>query len=220
MADKRSIKRELWRLEHVKTWHIVVLFLLSLFISATFLRLNNVGMVERRDAVYQADKAGDNFAIYSRLYDLQRYAADHMNANTGDVYLDKTYTREIERLTKQAQDANTASSKKSAEILRQAYETCKNRYPGYSLSYTLCVGAEQDKIPANSIGVTKVEFPAPSLYRHSFISPLWSSDLAGWSVLVSIFLGVAIIVRMLDWNVSTLADASALPLCLICLKSS
>lgn len=197
MTDRRSVKRDLWRLEHVKTWHLVVLFVLSLFVAATFLRLNNVGMVERREAVYQADKAGDEFAIYDRLYDLQRYSAEHMNANTGDVYLDNLYKRDVEELTKKAEQANIASSERSAEILRQAYETCRNRYPGYSSAYTSCVGAEQDKIPENSIGVTKVEFPEPSLYRHSYISPLWSPDYAGFAVVVSLLLFVSIIARFL-----------------------
>ncbi|HTK39319.1 MAG TPA: hypothetical protein VL362_00470 [Patescibacteria group bacterium] len=197
MADKRSVKRNIKKIQHVKSWQIFVVFLLSLFVSATFLRLNNVGMIERRDGVYHADKVGDEYLIAERLYDLQRYSSEHMNASSGDVYLDKAYTRDVEKRTKAAQAANAASSKKSAEILRQAYETCKNRFPGYSLSYTLCVGAEQDKIPANSIGVTKVDFPPAALYKHSFISPLWSPDYAGWSVLVSLLLGVAVIVRML-----------------------
>lgn len=197
MSDLRDTKRAIKRLEHVKTWQLVVLCLLSIFISATFLRLNNVGMVERREAVYQSDKSADEYGVADRLYDLQRYAAEHMNASTGDVYLDTLYKSGVEEAIQRAEAANAANSEKSAAILRQAYITCKNRYPGYSLAYTLCVGAEQDKIPANSIDVVKAEFPSPSLYRHSFISPLWSPDYAGWSVIVSLALACAVITRLL-----------------------
>jgi hypothetical protein len=197
MANKRSVKRDLWRLNHVKTWQLIVMFLLMAFVSATLLRLNNVGMVERRDAVKQADAEGDQYAVADRLYDLQRYSASHMNANTGEIYLNTLYTLKVEEVTKEAEEANARSSITSAELLRRAYETCKNRYPGYSLAYTLCVGEEQAKIPANTIGVTKIEFPKPSLYRHSFISPVWSPDYAGWSVLVTLLIGVAVIVRFL-----------------------
>lgn len=197
MANKRSTKRSLWRLDHIKTWQLIVLFLLATVISATLLRLNNVGMVERRDAVDRADAAGDQYAVADALYDLQRYSAEHMNADTGDIYLDNLYTIKVEELTKEAEAANAESSEKSAEILRAAYETCKNRYPGYSSAYTLCVGEEQKKIPDNSIGITVVQFPEPSLYRHSFISPLWSPDYAGWSVVVTALIGVAVIVRFL-----------------------
>lgn len=206
MISKRSARRDIKRLEHVKTWQLFVLFALSLFVAATFLRLNNVGMVERRDAVYGADKNADEYVVADRLYDLQRYSATHMNADTGDVYLEETYKKAVEAAVTKAEQANAASSKKSAEILRQAYTTCKNRYPGYSLAYTLCVGAEQDKIPANTVDVAVAEFPSPSLYRHAFISPLWSPDYAGWSVIVSLLLGVAIIVRIfiglyLKWQI-------------------
>ena len=197
MADKRSVKRNLWRLDHVKTWQLIVIFLLFAFVSATLLRLNNVGMVERRDAVDQADAAGDTYLAADRLYDLQRYSAEHMNADTGDIYLDNLYTLKVEELTKEAEAANAESSQKSAEILRAAYETCKNRYPGYSSAYTLCVGEEQKKIPDNSIGVTTVQFPSPSLYRHSFISPVWSPDYAGWFIVVTLVVGIAVIVRFL-----------------------
>lgn len=197
MADKRSLRRDIKRLEHVKTWQLVILFLLSLFVAATFLRLNNVGMIERRDAVYSADKNSDEYVVADRLYDLQRYAATHMNASSGDVYLDNLYKKGVQAAIEKVEKKNAASSKKSAEILRQAYITCKTRYPGYSLAYTLCVGAEQDKIPANTVDVAIAEFPSPSLYRHSFISPLWSPDYAGWSVVVSFVLGTAVILRIL-----------------------
>lgn len=207
VANKRSVRRDIKRLEHVRTWQLLVLLLLSLFVAATFLRLNNVGMVERRDAVYSADENGDEYVIADRLYDLQRYSAAHMNASSGDVYLDNLYKKGVESAIKKAEEANAASSKKSAEILRQAYITCKTRYPGYSLAYTLCVGEEQDKIPANTVDVVIAEFPSPSLYRHSFISPVWSPDYAGWSVLVSLLLGGAVILRVivglyLRWKIS------------------
>lgn len=197
MNEKRAVKKNIKRIERIKTWQLVVLLVLSLFVSATLLRLNNVGMIERREAVYQADKAGEDYTTGDRLYDLQRYASEHMNASTGDVYLDKKYLRDLERITKEAEAANQASGDKSAELLREAYEVCRDRYPGYSLAYTQCVGAEQDKIPANAIGVTKAEFPPASLYKHSFISPLWSFDFAGIAVLASALLVVLIIARLL-----------------------
>jgi cytochrome c1 len=197
MSNTRDTKRAIRRLEQVKTWQLIVLLILSLFVSATLLRLNNVGMVERRESVYAADKAADDDEVLDRLYDLQRYASSHMNASTGDVYLDKKYQRDVERVVRETEVANRESSDRSAELLYQAYAICRDRFPGYSSAYTQCVGAEQDKIPENAIGVTRAEFPPVALYKHNFISPVWSPDFAGWSVLITVFLGVAVIIRFI-----------------------
>ena len=45
MADKRAARRNLRRLERVKTWQLLILFVLVCFVAATFLRINNVGMI-------------------------------------------------------------------------------------------------------------------------------------------------------------------------------
>lgn len=197
MSDTRDTKRAIKRLEQVKTWQLVVLLVLSMFVSATLLRLNSVGMVERRESVYAADKAADNEEVRDRLYDLQRYASSHMNASTGDVYLDKKYQRDVEQIVRETETANQESGDRSAELLYQAYAICRDRFPGYSSAYTQCVGAEQDKLPENAIGVTRAEFPPVALYKHSYISPVWSPDFAGWSVFITAFLGVAVIIRFL-----------------------
>ena len=47
--DKKKTKFRIKRLSQIKTWQLVVLLIMSGFISATFLRLNNVGMVEREN---------------------------------------------------------------------------------------------------------------------------------------------------------------------------
>ena len=61
--DKRKTRFRIKRLSQVKTWQLMILLVMVGFISATFLRLNNVGMVERRQAVENADKAGDVAAL-------------------------------------------------------------------------------------------------------------------------------------------------------------
>ena len=71
MADKRGTRRAIRRLEEIKTWQLVILLVMASFVSATFLRLNNIGMIERRDAVINADKEGDEGALERRGYDLR-----------------------------------------------------------------------------------------------------------------------------------------------------
>ena len=197
MADQRLVKRNLKRIERVATWQLVVLFVLSLFVAATFLRINNVGMLERRQAVYDADKQGNIYDIEDRLYALQRYTAEHMNASTGDVYLDKKYTRDVEQLVEQSAKADAERSAASKAFLDKTYQTCRDRYPGYSLAFTQCVGAEQDRQVGDvQQTIEPIRFPSPSLYKFSYLSPAWSSDFAGWSILVSVLLATSVVVRV------------------------
>src|SRR5690606_6204000 len=99
--DKSAIRRQMYRLKRIKTWQLIVIFVLMLVLSATFLRLNNIGMIERRDAVIAADKTGDSFSIQNRIYDLQEYSSSRMNASTGPVYLTEQYKRDTEALVEQ-----------------------------------------------------------------------------------------------------------------------
>jgi hypothetical protein len=72
VADKRQLRKSIKQLQVVKTWQLVILLVLMMFVSATFLRLNNTGMIARRNAVTAADKSGDTQEIASRIYDPQR----------------------------------------------------------------------------------------------------------------------------------------------------
>ena len=89
MADKGRIKQDIKNLQRIKTWQLIILLIIVGFIAATFLRLNSIGMVQRREAVISADKQGNEEDIITRLYDLQRYVAAHMNTDLGrGVYLE------------------------------------------------------------------------------------------------------------------------------------
>ena len=102
--DKKKTKFRIKRLSQIKTWQLVILLIMSGFISATFLRLNNVGMVERRESVEHADKAGDIVNLQQRLYDLQRYVSTHMNADPGKIALDHTYKQMYDRKLKEFEE--------------------------------------------------------------------------------------------------------------------
>jgi hypothetical protein len=79
VADKSKVKQSIKNLQRIKTWQLIVLLIISGFVSATFLRLNNIGMIERREGVLSADAQGDEQVIIKRLYDLQRHVSAHMN---------------------------------------------------------------------------------------------------------------------------------------------
>lgn len=194
MVDKRGVKRSIKQLQRVKTWQLIILLILTSFIAATFLRLNNIGMIERRNAVLAADEAGDSESTINRLYDLQRYVSAHMNTDLGKgIYLESSYNRDKQALL----DTASADSNPNGNIYKKAQEVCAPQFSRYSAAYVACTTSELAKYPAASELSSAVKLPQ-DLYLHVFVSPLWSPDFAGWSVLVWLVLALLIIIRFVS----------------------
>ncbi len=196
MADKRQVKKNIQRLQRIKTWQLVIVLLLIGLISATLLRLNNIGMIERRTAVKQADERGDEAALANNLYALQRWSAGHMNAESDAFYLEHSYQRDVKKATQK----NNTSSDVTARIVNEADTICKGRFGNvYSSAYVLCFSEEQARLIAKYPHVdVSVKLPNPELYRHEFSSPAWSPDFAGWSLLLCGVIILIIIFRLIS----------------------
>lgn len=197
MPDKRQVRWRMKQLQRVQTWQLLVVLVLACFVAATFLRLNNIGMDQRRKAVLAADESGDTTAITNRLYDLQRYSAEHMNANTGTFYLEKQYKRDVEKRVTAASQAMTQYGNVNAEVDR----ICRSRFTSYSQAWVQCFVDELNKYPASPDPATKVDMPNAALYRYSFLSPRWSPDFAGWSVVLAAVIALLIVVRLLSLGI-------------------
>ncbi len=193
MAENRIVRRNLKRVQAVKTWQLVILLFLSLFVSATFLRLNNTGMIQRREAVANADKSGNSEEIAQRIYDLQRYAAAHMNADPGAIYLQQQYNRDVKAAVTLA--SGDLDGYDTPQARADAICNPNLQSHGYSKEYQDCMLTELSR-EGQVVDPSTIKLPNPALYRYSFASPLWSPDFAGWSVVVSILLLLAIVVRI------------------------
>ncbi|MBH1956876.1 hypothetical protein I8H84_04855 [Candidatus Saccharibacteria bacterium] len=195
VADKRQVKRNIRQLQRVKTWQLFVLLLLVGFIAATFLRLNNIGMDERRKAVLSADQEDNLEVTQARLYDLQRYVATHMNADMGTIYLEGQYKRDSQKII----DAQSDDTSPDSSVFKKVQDICRPRYQNlgsYSQAYQQCVISELDRFGPAEGPVTKIALPKADAYRHSFASPLWSPDFAGFSVLICLLILFVIVARM------------------------
>jgi hypothetical protein len=139
-VHKRALHHWLRNIQRLKVWQLLVLLIIASFISATLLRLNNIGMVERRQAVYAADEKGDSVEIRNALAELQRYVGSHMNTGLDKgVYLQKSYDRAREAALA---TAGTAANPNSA-IYQQASIECRSRFVGgvqsFRNDYVQCV---------------------------------------------------------------------------------
>lgn len=193
MAESKTIRRSLKRVQSIKTWQLFILLILSLFVSATFLRLNNTGMIQRRDAVEGADKSGNSEETADRLYDLQRYVAAHMNADPGAVYLQEQYNRDVKAAVTLA--SGDLDGYDTPQARADAICNPNLQSHGYSKAYQDCMLRELSR-EGQVVDPGQIKLPNPALYRYSFSGPLWSPDFAGWSVVLSFLLAAAIVVRL------------------------
>lgn len=193
VANNQGVKRSIRRLQHVKTWQLLILLVLFGFLAATFLRLNNIGMVQRREAVLVADRQGDPEQIKSRLFDLQRFVTSHMNTSMGTIYLESQYNRDSQEIINQAGQGNNPNG----NIYKKAQEVCAPRFTSYSQAYLQCTVDYLERYNPSGELRSTVKLPKPEAYSHSFASPLWSSDFAGWSVLGCLLIIVMIIARFI-----------------------
>jgi len=193
VSDRRQVRRSIQQLQKVKTWQLVLLLILMSFVAATFLRMNNTGMVQRRNAVAAADKVGNVPDTTARIYDLQRWSAAHMNADSGTFYLQEQYNRDAQRALSQSSDLSAASAQANAD----AEAVCHPQFNGWSTAYMQCFLAELAKHPSSE-KLPEPKLPSPALYRYSFVSPLWSPDFAGWSIIGCLVIILMIIGRIIS----------------------
>jgi hypothetical protein len=178
-AARLEPRRKFWR--RVKPWHFLIPFALSLIVGVFALRANNLHMLQLRNNVIQADKKGGD--VEAALEKLQSYVTRHMNTNLHSgpnavyppIQLKYSYQRQLKQ-------HDSAANQSNSQIYTDAQKYCEAKIPhGFSGRYRLsCV---QSYISQHHI---KEGRPIPKgLYQFDFVSPVWSPDLAGWSLLAT-----------------------------------
>ncbi|MDB5181326.1 MAG: hypothetical protein JWP13_89, partial [Candidatus Saccharibacteria bacterium] len=143
-----------------------------------------------RDAVYRADK--DNGDVSKALTDLQRHVTSHMNTDlsTGNnavyppIQLRYTYERLREANVKATNGQVYTDAQAHCESLNSTDFSGRNRVPCIE-AYVESHGVQQKAIP-------------DSMYKFDFVAPVWSPDLAGFSLLAAGLFGV---IGLVTWLV-------------------
>lgn len=193
--DRFSARNLLRWLKKAKTWQLVLLLILIGFITATFLRLNNIGMIERRDAVLAADKKLDKAEAKSTLTELQNYVSSHMNSDMDKgVLLSNIYQKDYNEAVAAAADAHNSNS----DLYQKAALECRARFQGGTASfrndYVTCVADAVSQLPANQ---QSANVPHLENYHYNYASPLVSPDLAGFFTLLALALTFFILLRLI-----------------------
>lgn len=195
-GKKRDVRYVLKLLKRAPTWQLVIILLLVGFIAATFLRINNLGLIKRRAAVEAADKAGDRVKTKAALVDLQKYVSAHMNTSLGKgVSLPTIYTQDYNKALKKVAGGHNQNS----DVYQQAAISCRQKFQGgvasFRNDYVTCVSNAVSQLP--TVQKRSASLPDPDAYRYNFASPVFSFDVAGLSVVIFIFLTAVIVVRLL-----------------------
>ncbi|MBI2009533.1 hypothetical protein HYS84_03990 [Candidatus Saccharibacteria bacterium] len=158
----------------------LALFIIAAIVMIYALRQNNQTMVKLRAEVYAADQADGD--VNSALNKLREYVYGHMNTDLSSggnaikppIQLKYTYERLLEAEQQKAIESNSkiyTDAQNYCQALMPAGTSGRGRIP--------CV---QDYVTSRGVKTT----PIPTgLYQFDFISPTWSPDLAGWSLVVA-----------------------------------
>lgn len=157
------------------------------------LRQNNLTMVQLRNDLYAADKNDANVA--QALQKLQIYVTSHMNTNLAipngpypPIQLEYTYQRLALAATQAASDTNQT-------LYTEAQAYCQKQNPN-DFSGRNRVPCIEQYVQDHGIKVQPI--PA-ALYKFNFLSPAWSPDLAGLSLLAAaLFFLTFIVVWLTD----------------------
>ncbi len=190
MVKKRL--HHIWKIvSKLRSWYLVIGFIVLLTVTITSLRQNNLDALKLRDDVIQTDK--QNGDVEAALRTLRLYVYRHMNTDLAGgpnairppIQLKYRYERLV------AAEKDRASSINS-KVYTQAQAVCEQLFP-HGLSGGGRVPCIQDYVTKHGVQENAVN---DSLYKFDFASPVWSPDLAGFSLILTILLGLLLLLRV------------------------
>lgn len=175
--SKRSLRRAWKRLKPINTWYFFGAFLVFLAIGVYAVRQNNLTSIRLRDEVLKAD--AQNGDVEAALQRLRKHMHSHMNAGLSSgslqqpVQLKYTY----ERLLADRQRESAGSQ----ALYEEAQAYCESRGGSLREGRVPCV----QQYVSQRGGQAEIPHVPDALYKFDFVSPKWSPDLAGVSLLLA-----------------------------------
>jgi hypothetical protein len=177
---KRKLHHLLVTLKKLHYWYLLVATLLFAVLAILALRQNNLTAVNLRNEVLKVDQ--ENGDVEAALRKLRTYVYGHMNTSLSSntsvyppIQLKYRYERLVQAEKDRVANANTNTTYNDA----QTY--CEQTQPAsfYGAGRLACIQSYIDSHPVEQ----QTEKPIPdALYKFDFASPIWSPDLAGWSL--------------------------------------
>jgi len=223
--NKYEIKKSLKSLRQVKTWQLLIILVLLLFIYATLLRFDHIKMTDLKAAVTTADESGSDEEIATALSNLRDFAINHTVINiterngtsnvtfgTGPIYLEHQYERKASEALAAAEQQASTDENPNGNVFAKAMEVCKplaiqNGWAWNSQGYLDCMTGEIAKYPTTETieDSFMASLPSTALFRYDFASPIWTPTLSGLIAIICLILIFVIMIRAFLWCVLHLA---------------
>ncbi len=193
LMDKRKSKMLYKRVKALPLWSLLVASLVCGTLAIYGLRTNNQKMITLRDAVFAADEQDGD--IEAALKTLREHVYTHMNTDlvSGEhaikppIQLKYRYERLVAAEKARVEEARS-------QVYTDAQNHCEARFPtGFSGRGRIpCI---QEYVEEHQVTEQAIN---QDLYMYDFISPRWSPDLAGWSIILAGFFAIAFVVRLIS----------------------
>lgn len=170
------------------------MFTVSTAATLLALRSNNQNMANLRQALINADETGDTGKVEIAAKNLQHYVAAHMNTDTGRVALQTSYNQAANAAMEAARPAEVDTT-----VYQTATESCRSQLNSYGYrAWANCVANAVGTTPSTQATIEEVA-PDPDLYYVDYAAPRWSSDVAGWSLVIALASGAILAWGTIKW---------------------
>lgn len=173
-------------------------FLVAACISGAVFLNSYIGNSELAKQKYEVllavDAAGGD--VEKALYDLRVFVYSHMNTTIGSetgvrppIQLKYTYERLVAAEKERVKKAND-------DLYNKGQVVCEQQFPN-DFSGRARVPCVSEYVITNAV---KEQTIPEGLYKYDFVSPLWSADAAGISLLVTLLCVFLFVVRLLIYK--------------------
>lgn len=191
-TDKRHLHHVWRKLRPINSWIFLGLAVLFAAIGVYAMRQNNLVSIRLRDAVTAADE--QNGDVETPLRALREHVYTHMNADLSSgtgvqqpIQLKYRYDRLVAAEAARSEAANS-------NIYTQAQAECEKQFPAGQVGVSGRGRVSCIEEYVSSRGVVENTIP-DALYKFDFVSPRWSPDVAGISLLLAAICFVLFVVR-------------------------
>lgn len=188
--DKKHLHHWWRKIRPVSPWYLLILAAISSVVFVYAMRQNNLGMVKLRDQVFAVDK--QNGDIEAALRELRKYVYSHMNTDLSSDTGVKPPIQLKYRYERLVQAEKDRVSSQSDKIYTGAQKYCEKKIPS-GFSGRVRVSCIQDYVAKNGVKEQTID---ESLYKFDFVSPPWTPDLAGWSLVAAAVFFLLFVLRM------------------------
>ncbi len=190
-SEKRQL-HHLWRrLRPINAWIFLGLAIALAVIGLYAMRQNNLTAIRLRDEVLLADK--NDTDVETPLRKLREHIYAHMNTDLssgGGVQFPVQLKHRYDRLVA-AERARVEGS--NGDLYTQAQAECERQFPA-GVSGAGRIGCIEQYVSGRG-GATEKPIP-DALYKFDFVSPRWTPDLAGISLLLAVVFFLLFVVRI------------------------